>query len=208
MRCRGLSSAETLFVPHAWNAVEGVYLVAAVKEADLLHFGRAAGIGELFFLKLVVILPSLQKALQEGEVRNANFGAHFKLRLIYAFCFTHAAPLSLDRASIVPIPERLRQPFPHWEGIFLQVGASRERAYRERSHARWEHPESRRHLRTPSRQSRRRCRRCACPRGRQANDSFFSLKQGWFRDRAATACEGRSPRLQYPLSPVYRRLRE
>src|SRR5277367_4139015 len=77
-----LGLLQALFVPHPGNPFQGVDLGAASEEIHFLHFGGAPGIFDLLRLELVVILPGLQKILEERAVRDPDLAADCKFRLV------------------------------------------------------------------------------------------------------------------------------
>ena len=78
---------QTFLVPDTRYSFKGVNLIAAVEEFNVLDLGNLPRVFDLFGLQLVVILASLEKALQESAVRNANLGPDFKLRFVQSLRF-------------------------------------------------------------------------------------------------------------------------
>jgi len=82
---------QTFLVPDARNSFEGINLVAAVEELDILYLGNPPGVFDLLGLQLVVILASLKKFLQECAVRDANLGPDFELGFVQPLRFSQGA---------------------------------------------------------------------------------------------------------------------
>ena len=82
---------QTFLVPDARYSFEGVNLIAAVEELDVLDLGNLPRVFDLLGLQFVVILASLEKALQESAVRDANLGPDFELGFIQPLRFSQGA---------------------------------------------------------------------------------------------------------------------
>jgi hypothetical protein len=106
-----LGGAQTLFVPDAGHALEGVDLVSAVEKLDGLYLGGAAGVLKLLRLELVVVLTGLKERFQKGAIGDADFRTNLKLRFVQPLRFSQGARPAFFQISILPVRARLRQLF-------------------------------------------------------------------------------------------------
>jgi hypothetical protein len=91
--CGLFDSGETqaFLMPDAWNSFEGVNLIAAVEELDVLDLGNLPRVFDLLGFQFVMILTGLEKVLQERAVRDANLGPNFKLGFVQPLRFSQGA---------------------------------------------------------------------------------------------------------------------
>jgi len=80
-------------MPNAGDTFERIDLISTVKELDPRHVGHATGIFKLFGLEFVVILPFLEKILQESAVRYPNLRPDLKLRYVQTSCLSQGGRL-------------------------------------------------------------------------------------------------------------------